>query len=189
MGTKQIDLTGMQFGKLTAIVRLNSKEYNGSKKRVWLCICTCGTLTEVTTGQLKKGSTQSCGCLKLKSNAENSRKSRHKIVKEEAGFNVVLGRYKTNAKSRGLDFCLSVDSVKTLLHSDCYYCGLPPSNVYDKSYYNFVYSGIDRKDNTRGYFEDNCVACCSTCNHAKATMSEDNFYAWIKRLMKYQRGE
>lgn len=53
------DLTGQKFGRLTALYRL----HNITGKTKWLCACDCGNLKEVTLSDLKKGNTQSCGCL------------------------------------------------------------------------------------------------------------------------------
>jgi len=54
---RAIDLTGTQFGKLTAI-RATSE---GSIRK-WICRCTCGTEAAYSTGQLNSGKRQSCGC-------------------------------------------------------------------------------------------------------------------------------
>jgi len=51
---KQIDLTNQTFGRLTA------KKYTQNK---WLCVCSCGSSKLVTSYSLRKGITQSCGCL------------------------------------------------------------------------------------------------------------------------------
>lgn len=59
-----IDLTGKKFGRLTVIKR--AEDYiapNGWFTPQWLCKCDCGK-TSIVRGQfLKRGSTQSCGCL------------------------------------------------------------------------------------------------------------------------------
>lgn len=34
------------------------------KRRTWKCLCDCGNITCVTTGDLQSGNTKSCGCLK-----------------------------------------------------------------------------------------------------------------------------
>ena len=33
--------------------------------------------------------------------------------------------------------------------------------------------------------KDNSVPCCKYCNFAKHTMSEEDFYVWIKRVYEY----
>ena len=55
-----LDLSGMQFGRLTAI-RPTEKRWRGSI--VWLCRCSCGNEKEVPSALLKSGTTKSCGCL------------------------------------------------------------------------------------------------------------------------------
>lgn len=52
------DLTGTTFGRLV-VVGINSR--NPVK---WLCKCECGNECVVSTANLKKGNTQSCGCLR-----------------------------------------------------------------------------------------------------------------------------
>lgn len=54
------DLTGQVFGNLTALYQTNKKNrsYN-----VWRCKCTCGNECDVTSGNLLRGSTRSCGCI------------------------------------------------------------------------------------------------------------------------------
>jgi len=55
------NLTGKQFGRLTALNRLDSDKNYHAK---WLCLCQCGKHTTVLAGSLKTGNTLSCGCLK-----------------------------------------------------------------------------------------------------------------------------
>lgn len=55
------DLGGQRFGRLVAI--RNTKRKNNSFY-LWECICDCGNIIEVISGNLLKGHTKSCGCLK-----------------------------------------------------------------------------------------------------------------------------
>ena len=57
--TNFIDLTGMVYGRLTVIHRVPNK----GKATAYLCRCICGKETIVKAGNLKSGTTQSCGCL------------------------------------------------------------------------------------------------------------------------------
>lgn len=52
------DITGKRFGFLTAIERVENR--NG--RTFWLCECDCGRKKEVSTKELKRGTTRSCGC-------------------------------------------------------------------------------------------------------------------------------
>jgi hypothetical protein len=54
------ELTGMVFGRLTVIKRLHATE----RGYLWLCRCTCGNEVTPATGNLTRGNTASCGCLK-----------------------------------------------------------------------------------------------------------------------------
>lgn len=51
----RVDLLGEKFGRLTVV------EYVGHSK--WLCKCECGNEKIIHGNSLKKGVTQSCGCL------------------------------------------------------------------------------------------------------------------------------
>jgi hypothetical protein len=73
------------------------------------------------------------------------------------------------------------------MKSNCNYCGIEPSNLFWKSYYNVNYNGIDRVDNLIGYEKHNLVSCCKTCNIAKNNNSEKDFLEWVKRVNKFQK--
>lgn len=51
---------------------------------------------------------------------------------------------------------------------------------------DYVYNGIDRVDNTKGYTIDNVVPCCGICNMAKGKLNQQEFQNWIKRVYKYR---
>jgi hypothetical protein len=191
MGAKQLDLIGMRYNMLMVVEKLPSKVYGDKskyhKKRMWLCKCDCGNMTEANTGSLTCDKKKSCGCLTSTKSAENSIKSRYKIAKQDAGYRSIYSSYKLNAKSRGFDFNIDFDYAVSILKSDCHYCGIEPSNTYMKSYYNATYNGIDRVDNTKGYEMDNIVSCCKMCNIAKNNNTEEYFLQWVKRLSEYQR--
>lgn len=53
--TSRIDISGQKFGRLTAM------RYVGERK--WRCVCECGVEKDFYTGNLKRGLSQSCGCL------------------------------------------------------------------------------------------------------------------------------
>jgi hypothetical protein len=191
MGAKQLDLIGMRYNMLMVVEKLPSRVYGDKskyyKKRMWLCKCDCGNMTEANTGALTCDKKKSCGCLTPTKSAENSIKSRHKIVKEDAGYRSVYVRYRQNASARKLDFNVDFDFAVNIMKSNCHYCGIEPSNLFWKSYYNVSYNGIDRVDNTVGYEKDNLVACCKMCNISKNNNTEQEFLEWVKRLSEYQR--
>lgn len=69
----------------------------------------------------------------------------------------------------------------------CYNCNMAPSNIFNGTSYSnkFLHNGIDRKDNLKGYIQNNCVPRCKICNIAKHTMTENQFYNWIKTLFNF----
>ena len=60
----KIDLTGRRFGRLVVVGEDEVHiEPNGAKTRMWKCQCDCGNTSVVRQPQLRKGGTESCGCL------------------------------------------------------------------------------------------------------------------------------
>lgn len=55
---KALDITGQQFGKLTALIKAPSR--NG--KTYWLCRCECGNEKEIQTNHLTNGKIKTCRC-------------------------------------------------------------------------------------------------------------------------------
>jgi hypothetical protein len=54
---------GEVYGKLTVVKDLGTRMYSGGWHRFVFCKCECGGTKEVLYSTLKKGATQSCGCL------------------------------------------------------------------------------------------------------------------------------
>jgi hypothetical protein len=88
------------------------------------------------------------------------------LAKGQAGLNRLFRQYKRQAKNRG--FQLTLEDLKFLSGSNCHYCGVVPQSViYGNSpgtWSEYMYNGIDRKDNTQDYVLTNCVSCCWRCN-------------------------
>lgn len=183
MGHKKLNLIGKTFNRLKVLELKESRLYGKTFKRMWLCVCECGKELILNTGTLTTGNTKSCGCLHNELSSENSIKSRYKIAKPDAGFTSIMNSYKRNAISRGVDFLLDFDNFKKIIQSNCFYCGVEPSNLYFKNYYDVKYNGIDRVDNKQGYNLNNVVPCCKICNIAKNNNSTEIFNNWINRLL------
>lgn len=186
MGSKQIDLSGIIFNRLTVIKQEQSLLYGKTKKRMWLCKCSCGNEIIVNTGALTSGNTKSCGCLHNEISVENSIKSRYMLANPDSGYKSIMNSYKGNALKRGYKFDLTFDEFKKLVLSNCYYCGIEPSNLYFRNYYDAPYNGIDRINNNFGYLLSNVVPCCKICNIAKNNNTYDEFMKWIDRLINHK---
>ena len=112
------------------------------------------------------------------------------LPKGEAAFNMVLRQYKAAAKRRDLSFNLTTEKFRELTKQNCFYCGKIPSQIMRHPELNggYTYNGIDRIDNTVGYFLNNCVPCCYTCNRAKGQMTQEEFYNWAERVNSLRVG-
>jgi len=160
-----VNLTGHKFGKWEVL------EYIGTS--TWRCRCECGREKSITNWRLKN--TKSCGRC---SNA---------LPDAEAAFRMIFSTYARNAKRSNREFTLSVSHSKELFGSNCCYCGKPPQAVRKARYHEsgFVYNGIDRVDNSKGYIEGNCVACCFMCSRMKFKFSAVEFITHARRISAY----
>lgn len=62
----KIELSGQRFGRLTVIRESTPRTFPcGAKQTMWYCKCDCGKTTVVTAGNLRRGHTTSCGCLRI----------------------------------------------------------------------------------------------------------------------------
>ena len=57
---RKIDLSKRRYGKLTVLQEAPNDKPYGSK---WLCLCDCGNEITAFSNNLRRGNTQSCGCL------------------------------------------------------------------------------------------------------------------------------
>jgi hypothetical protein len=162
------DLTGMRFGKLTAVKIVRRRMSNGITRVYWDCYCDCGKNKIAAARDLKLGGVVSCGCLK-KYNDDNN-------------YLKIYLTYTKSAEKRNLVFELTPEEFKNLIFDNCYYCGEYPSNkIKFKKNLTITYNGIDRVDNSIGYILSNCVSCCAKCNRTKMEMNVGDFIAWIKK--------
>jgi len=59
---RPLDITGMVFGRLTALHMTKRRQPSGRSVRLWKCLCECGNHTTVIQSSLRTGETTSCGC-------------------------------------------------------------------------------------------------------------------------------
>jgi len=178
------DLRNKKFGKLIAKEYISHTTKKGNIVNKWRCVCDCGNETLVRTNELTKGKRTMCAkCSKQIISAQRVKPN------HEALINRIIKQYRNGAKNRGYEFKLSNEDVKSLIKQNCYYCGDEPSIHDGEIRHNhtsedFKRNGIDRIDNKKGYTIDNVVPCCSTCNKAKMTLSQDEFFTLINKISK-----
>ena len=176
------DWTGQVFGRLT-VIKFSGVDRHG--QRMWLCKCACGKETTRPAGTLKSGNTKSCGCLHF----ELLKVPKGKHPEWGVGYgigarNTIISCYKKRAKDGGRVWNLTTDQAESIFRGNCHYCGKEPSHKSASKKMNggYVYNGIDRIDNSKGYENGNVVSCCRRCNMAKNDMPYEEFVNLIERV-------
>ena len=134
-----IHLTGKRFNKLLVEERTGSSK---GGQALWRCKCNCGNESIVAGTDLRRKSTKSCGCAK---NITHGR-AKHPLYKVWKGMirRCTNPNYKyfKNYGGRGIKVC----SRWLDIHNFIADMGLRPSPKHT----------IERIDNNKGYFPDNC---------------------------------
>lgn len=168
------DVTNKKFGRWTVL------EDNGGGKI--LVLCQCGTKRMVSKYNITNGHSKGCGCVKSKPG--------------NVGLYLLHYSYKARSKRRGIDFLLTKDELKKITSQNCFYCGRTPLQIIKNHYKSkvksrgtaasdntkYLYNGIDRVDNDKGYTIENSVPCCSHCNFAKLNMTQGQFMDLITNI-------
>lgn len=171
------NLSGQKYGRLFVVEPIPERNCGHV---VYKCKCDCGKYKNVVGVLLTRGDTKSCGCYSREKTIEynHSRKNT-----EFSAYNNLYKWFENQAKQRGIKFSLDRNDINKIIHQPCYYCGAENSNTHKyKKIYEIKHNGIDRIDSSKGYEIGNVVSCCKTCNFAKNTMSQSEFYEWILRV-------
>lgn len=172
---------GQTFGKRTILEELPK---TGRYRRRFKYKCVCGNTGIVALAHLNDG--YGCGCAR-KSGLWAAQEAKRKPA-GTAAFNSILSGYRRAARKRGLVWAISDDHFRFLTKQPCRYCGKAPSMTSDphkRSNGIYVYTGIDRVNNSEGYTVRNSVPCCKTCNYAKLKMTEREFANWIATVYSH----
>lgn len=176
--TRSAKLEGRVFGELT-VEKQGAGIFEGRRKvhnNSWICQCSCGNTTEVTSNALLSGNTRSCGCLAGRTNAARV----SQLSKGKISVQTIVNITKDKAIRRGHDWELSDEQALSILLQNCNYCGAEPYKFHEPS--NTKYNGIDRIDSSKGYVIGNVVACCKNCNYTKNNMTIEEFKAHVKAM-------
>lgn len=99
-------------------------------------------------------------------------------------------KYKLSAKNRNYEFKLSFEEFLKLTQQNCFYCNTQPMQEERyNSHHCYIYNGVDRFDNSKGYIMDNVVTCCKICNQMKSSMSGHDFIKQINKISNNIKGE
>lgn len=146
--TKAIDLTGQTFGRLTVVLASDKRAADGGM--IWTCLCECGTFSAVYTGNLRKGHTTSCGCVRDEKVASVNLTHGMSHTPEYKVWRAMLNRccdptndQYFNYGGRGITVC-----DRWLNSFECFYADMGPRPGDEYS--------IDRRNNEDGYHPGNC---------------------------------
>lgn len=176
-----LTMVGKQFGRLT-VINFVTRAANG--QAIWNCKCSCGNFKEIKQTNLTRTTkpSRSCGCLARERSSEvhKGKPSHRKLPDGVAGFNLLVGIYKKQAKKRNLNFSLTNEELKVLFKGNCFYCGIEPLQKIN----GYIYNGLDRQNNKLGYLLTNVVSCCKDCNKMKLTYSVSEFVYRCKKIAR-----
>lgn len=108
----------------------------------------------------------------------------------EASLNHIYSGYRYSAKRRRVRWAISKKKFREITSQNCDYCGTEPSNRsnYGGKSHTYIYNGIDRKDNSRGYTPRNCVPCCGPCNQIKTSLlTHAEMKAAMRAIMRQRK--
>lgn len=204
MTIKSNELIGKKYGRLTILKYISPRKQNNKYIRTHvICSCDCGSSAkEYLLNNLRRGLTQSCGCLVGENSSlmgkifghlggESNRKFPPKLSNAIDLYKKYMARNPGN---------LEIEDFLYLTQLPCSYCNCPPNQSYYRSAPTpnalgkkeenlFIYNGLDRKDNSRGYDKDNVIACCKVCNYMRHDLSIEDFYTQIIKILNHKSEE
>ena len=138
------DLTGIRYGKYTVLGFSHIKD----RKAFWTCQCECGNQNVIVGYSLKNGNTKSCGCNKKIKATKHAHRRRTGSSRTYSTWQSMRGRCenpKHNAYSKygnkGVTVCERWLKFENFLED----MGERP-----------VGKTLDRKENNKGYYPENC---------------------------------
>lgn len=181
----KLDPIGEVYNRWT-IIGLSHRTPAPGYAKIFSIRCQCGRYGKASLASLRSGITKSCGCLRSELNSKRlmGHAAYNAKPKGESSLNQLYGAYRRQAQGRNLPFELSKEEFKNITSQTCHYCAKAPSSVCRRLRINgdYVYNGIDRRDNRLGYTISNSLPCCKFCNVAKSDYSYEEFLSFIKNI-------
>jgi hypothetical protein len=185
-GPKAKDLTGLKFGKLTALRPSGKSNHYGI---IWIVRCECGKEFEKGASELirkprrKNQIPQSCGCY-----GKRNRSPKYKGIGDLS--HTKFHNIQNSAKERNLLFKITIRQAWNLFikqNGKCALTGisitLNPKSVVEGA----NTASLDRIDNSKGYVRGNLQWVHVRINFMKHAMSQEEFVQWCRLVTKYNR--
>lgn len=144
---RKLDLTGMRFGELTVCHAIDERMWGCV---MWVCKCDCGNSTKVSSANLTRGNTSSCGHLRVTRGVELRTTHGLSDTPEYMAWGDMIKRCTNpndkgyhNYGGRGISVC-----YRWLSSFENFYADMGPRPSDDHS--------IDRRDNDGNYEPGNC---------------------------------
>lgn len=183
---------GTVYGKLTVVKEGGARILpSGQINRTLLCVCECGNLKEIRVMHLTREKITSCGCLSKFKNGKSSTKL-YRVLKG------MIERCDGKTKNSKCYFLKGITVCDEWKNDFTAFINWAESNGYREGLQ------IDRIDNSKGYFPENCrwVTCKVNANNKDTTLfvtyknekialklllerkNRDNDYYTIRRRLK-----
>lgn len=172
------NLIGQKFGKLLVVGQAEHyRPPTGRPATQWKCVCDCGSISTVRAGNLKAGTTSSCGCLRIE-------RLKARLLKHGATGTPAHTKWlsvKVRAKRKGLPHALSWEDWTNLdIPASCPVLGIPLTFTMTKD----NQPSVDRIDNSEGYTKDNIRIISHRANRLKSDASVEE----VERILNYMKG-
>lgn len=164
-------LLGNRYGELVVLEIRRRLRNNGYTEEQARCSCVCGKISWYSSTRLRQGKSMLCRSCTTK----RAWKTVPRLSPQEILLRTREKNYRTHAMKKGRLWLLTRQSFRELISKSCTYCGTEPAG------------GIDRRNNTQGYTEQNSESCCAQCNYAKREQTVDEFLNWARRVFLYRR--
>lgn len=139
------DLTGKIFGNLLVLQRIGTAM---DRHVIWQCRCSCGNIVSVQGNTLICGTRKSCGCINKSKIINKDFYNLYKNIKQRC-LNKKHPKYK-DWGGRGINICSEWLVFKNF-ENDMYNSYTKHINKHGRND-----TSIDRIDNNRGYYKENC---------------------------------
>lgn len=198
--SNRIDMTSKIYNSWR-IIEIDTENCKG-KIVYWKAEClACNKNYSVHGPNVRLGLSKRClECGNKQGHDKQKGTVRTKRTSQETAHYYLYLDLRKRANKRGFEWNISENEVKNLILSSCEYCGLEPGSICNplkwhglsqRSQENsqITRNGIDRVNPDKGYFTDNVVPCCKTCNTMKMALGLEAFLEHVHRIVEHQKSK